>query len=119
MRYDAKDLEGLSMGLKAITKQTEQLATVVRKLEKAQAVEKRKARAETKTRKKAALKRKAAAKKAAERVLKIVKKSQKGVGVSALVKKTGLSEKGVRTIISKGIEHGKIMRIGWGVYAST
>ena len=119
MGYDAKDLEGLTRELKSLTKQTEQLIRVVRQLEKAQAAEKRKAKAEAKKRKRAALRRKAAAEKAAERVLKIVKKSRNGIGVAALMKKTGLSEKRVRTIISKRIEHDKIMRVGWGMYVST
>jgi alcohol dehydrogenase class IV len=116
--YDSKDLEGLSGELKAITKQVERLIRVVKKLEKAQAAEKRKAEAQATSRRKVALRKKAAAQKAADRVINIVKRSQKAVGVPALMRKTGYDEKKVRNIVSTAFKQGKIKRAGQGVYVS-
>ena len=64
--------------------------------------------------------RKTAAKKqvptATDQVLKIIKRFKKGVGVPALVQRTGLEDKSIRNIIYRAHKQGKIRRIEEGLY---
>ena len=108
--------------LKALTKQTEKLIKAVDKFEKAQAAAKRKAKAKAKTARKAPAKKKPVAKKkgakltATDHVLRIIKRSKKGVDTPTLMKKTGFGERTVRNILNRAGKLGKIKRAGRGVY---
>ena len=66
--------------------------------------------------KKAAAKKKAAAPTATDQILKIIKRSKKGVDVPTLMKKTGYNDKKVRNIVSRAFRQGKIKRKGRGIY---
>lgn len=111
--------------LKTLTKQTDRLIKAVGKFEKKKAATKRKVKAKAKPAKKARAKKaapkKPAAKKAkpvtaTDQVLKIIKRSKKGVDVPTLMKKTGLAQTTVRNIVFKATRQGKIKRVGRGVY---
>lgn len=103
--------------LKTLTKQTDKLIKAVDKFEKA--AKRKKAKAKAKPTRKARAK-KAPAKKAkvtdTDRVLNIIKRSKKGVGVPTLIKKTGFDANKVRNIINRTLKQGKIKRVGRGVY---
>jgi septal ring factor EnvC (AmiA/AmiB activator) len=112
--------------LKSLTKQTEKLIKAVDKFEKEKAAKRRKkAKAKAKPAKKARP-RKAAAKKppakkaktvtATDQVLKIIKRSKKGVDVPTLIKRTGFDDSKVRNIINRTLKQGKIKRVSRGVY---
>ena len=53
---------------------------------------------------------------ATEQVLKIIKRSKKGVNVSTIKTRTGFDDKKVRNIIFRTTKEGKIKKIGRGVY---
>jgi septal ring factor EnvC (AmiA/AmiB activator) len=126
-----KDLQAVTRELKALTKKTERLMKAVDKLEKAQAAKKPRAgtKAKAKTTRKAPAKKKTTAKKkspakkkatkltATEQVLKIIKRSKKGVDVPTLMKKTRFDDKKVRNIVSRAFSQGNIKRTGRGLYA--
>ena len=129
MKKLKKDLQVVLKSLKALAKKTEKLAMGVGKLEKAQAVGKRKpkARAQTgkkaKTTKKAPAMKKRAVKKtvaltATDQVVKIIKRSKKGVDVPTLKKKTGFEDKKIRNILNRSSKQGKIKSAGRGVYVA-
>jgi septal ring factor EnvC (AmiA/AmiB activator) len=105
--------------LKTLTKQTDKLIKAVGKFEKEKAAKRKKAKAKAKPARKARAK-KAPAKKTkvtdTDRVLNIIKRSKKGVGVPTLIKKTGFDDKKVRNIINRTLNQGKIKRVGRGVY---
>jgi integration host factor subunit beta len=108
--------------LKMLTKETDKLIKAVDKFEKKKAATKGKAKAKAKK----VRPRKAAAKKAppkkaktvtaTDRVLRIIKRSKKGVDVPTLAKKTGLGQTTVRNIVFKATKQGKIKRVGRGIY---
>lgn len=52
----------------------------------------------------------------AEQVLKIIKRSRKGVDVPTLKKRTGIDEKKIRNIVYSAFNKGKIKRTGRGIY---
>ena len=53
---------------------------------------------------------------ATEQVLKVIKRSRKGVDVPTLKKKTGFEDKKVRNIIFRTSKEGKIKKVGRGIY---
>ncbi|OEU45999.1 MAG: hypothetical protein BBJ60_06080 [Desulfobacterales bacterium S7086C20] len=139
-----QDLQQVTKQLKALTKKTESLVKAVDKLDKQKAAKKSKATTKAKPKRKKAATRKAATRKAtakkatakkatkktttkkkvstgspANQVLKIIKRSKKGVHVSALMQKTGFGEGSVRNIVYKATKAGEIKRTGRGVYAGT
>jgi len=129
-----QDLQQVTKQLKALTKKTESLVKAVDKLDKQKAVKKSKATTKAKPKRKKAAAKKATTKKAtkktttkkkvatgspANQVLKIIKRSKKGVHVSALMQKTGFGEGSVRNIVYKATKAGEIKRTGRGVYAGT
>ena len=67
-------------------------------------------------RKKAAPKKKASKMTATEQILKIIKRSRKGVDVPNLKTKTGFEDKKVRNIIFRASKEGKIKKSGRGIY---
>ena len=122
MKSLTKDLQAVTRELKALTKKTERLAKAVDKIEKAKASKRPKAKTKVKAKaakKKAPAKKKAAAPTATDQILKIVKRSKKGVDVPALMKNSGFDEKKVRNIVSRAFSQGKIKRTGRGVYVGT
>ena len=111
--------------LKVLTKQTEKLIKAIEKFEKEKAAKKTKAKPKGKkasARKRATGKKKATAKKktaqptATDQVLKIIKRSKKGIGIPTIKKKTGFDDKKVRNIVSRAYSQKKIKRVGKGVY---
>lgn len=137
MKQLKKDLRAVTKELKALTKKAERVTKAVDKLEKAQAAKKLKPKAKAKHRKKAPAKRavakkvvkkKVAKKKAApkkpagltatDQVLKIIKRSKKGVDAPTLIKKTGLQDKQIRNILFRASKQDKIKRAGRGVYVA-
>ena len=133
-----KDLQAVKRDIKALEKKLEKLlkahepmpkakkATKKKAVKKAKVVKKaaaKKAPAKKKTAaKKAPAKKKAAAKKkvsqvtATDKILKIVKRSKKGVDVPTLKKKTGFDDKKVRNIVFRASKEGKIKKSGRGIY---
>lgn len=53
---------------------------------------------------------------AADRVLKIINRSEKGIDAAALVKKTGFNAKKIQNILYRAHKQGKIKRAGKGIY---
>ncbi|MDY6838774.1 MAG: hypothetical protein SWH78_12460 [Thermodesulfobacteriota bacterium] len=109
--------------LKGLTRQMEKLAKTVEALEKEKKVKKQGVRRKAGT--KAPAKRpavgKAAPKKGAsmtatDQVIKLIKRSKKGIDISTLTQKTGYDQNKVRNIVSKAFKQGKIKRIRRGVY---
>ena len=107
MTIRKRDLQDIAKELRALTRQTDKLIKVAEKLEKAQAAERRKAETRARMAKRAAERKSAAAKKTTDRVINLIKRSKKGVGVSTLMKKTGYDEKKVRNIVSRAFKQGK------------
>ena len=132
MKSLKKDVRAVTRELKALAKKTERLTKAVDKLEKAQAAQKRKPKAKTKARKKAPAKKPAAkkavakkvpAKKAAsltatDQVLKIIKRTKKGVDAPTLMKRTRFADKKIRNILMRASKQGKIKRAARGVYVA-
>ena len=127
MKKLKKDLQVVLKSLKALAKKTEKIAMGVGKLEKARAVGKRKPKAGVKSQKKAKTTKKAPARKkrtvkktvaltATDQVVKIIKRSKKGVDVPTLKKKTGFEDKKIRNILNRSSKQGRIKRAGRGVY---
>ena len=95
-----KDLQAVTRELKALTRKTERLVRAADKFEKDKAARKQKAKAKpkAKARPKKVVAKKPAAKKVAKvtatnQVLRIIKRSKKGVDVAALIKKTKFEDK--------------------------
>ena len=122
MKKLKKDLQAVSKSLKTLTKKTERLTKAVAKLEKAPAAAKRKPKAKAKTTRKAVAKKKGTAKKkaatltATDQVLKIIRRSKKGVDAPTLMKKTGFEDKKIRNILFRSSKQGKIKKGGRGIY---
>ncbi len=131
-----KDLQAVKRDIKALEKKLEKLLKAHEPMPKAKKVTKKKAVKKAKVVKKAAAKKapakkapakKAAAKKAGaankssqvtatDKILKIVKRSKKGVDVPTLKKKTGFDDKKVRNIVFRASKEGKIKKSGRGIY---
>ena len=141
-----KDLQAVKRDIKALEKKLEKLLKahvpmpktkkVIKKkvVKKAKAVKKtlakkapakkasaKKAPAKKASAKKAPAKKTVARKKApqataTDNILKIIKRSKKGVDVPTLKKKTGFDDKKVRNIIFRASKEGKIKKSGRGIY---
>jgi len=132
MEIVKRALQTVSKELKALSKKTEKLMKAVDKLEKTPAVRQRetevKAKRTTKVKGRKPVARKAVVMKgrakkggsvtAANQVLQIIQRSNKGVDVPALIKKTGLEDKQIRNIVFRAFKQGKIKRVGRGTYAA-
>ena len=110
---------------KAVAKKsTAKKATTAKAPAKKKAVKKapaKKAPAKKKAVMKAPAKKAPAAKKAAEvtatdQILKIIKRSKKGVDVPTLKEKTGFDDKKVRNIVFRAAKEGRIKKSGRGIY---
>jgi Replication protein A C terminal len=128
----ARDLQILNKGIKAIGVKLDKLLAVVEKSEKPKVARKavtkkaaaspakakavKKAPAKKAPAVKAATKKKAAQPTATDQVLKIINRSKKGVGVVALMEKTGFNQKKVYNIVHKISKLGKVKSAGKGIY---
>jgi len=111
--------------LKGLTRQMEKLTQTVEAFEKEKKTKKQgiRLKAGTKAPAKKAAPRKAVPKKAApitaaDQVIKLIKRSKKGIDVPTLTKKTGYDQKKVRNIVSTAFKQGKIKRVRRGVYTA-
>ncbi len=111
--------------LKVLRGQTDKLIRAVEKFEKEKAARRKKAKAKAKPAKRARAKKvtakksagkKAKAETATDQVVRIIKRSKKGVDAPTLMKKTGLADKTVRNILFRASKQGKIKRAGKGIY---
>lgn len=121
MKKLKKDLRAVSKSLKGLSRKTETLLKKVDKLEKAQATKKRKPKTKARPAKKAPAKRKVARRKApqitaTDHVVKIIKRSKRGVDAPTLIKKTGFQDKKIRNILFRASKQGKIKKAGRGLY---
>ena len=121
-----KDLQAVKRDIKALEKKLEKLLKAYEPVTKVKKVTKKKAVKKAKTVKKAPTK-KAPAKKAiarkkvpqataTDKILRIIKRSKKGVDVLTLKEKTGFDDKKVRNIIFRASKEGKIKKSGRGIY---
>ena len=117
-----RDLQAVKRDIKALEKKMEKLLNAYEAPQKPKAARKTKRKAvKAKTRrapavKKAAPKKKAAKATATEQILKIIKRTRKGVDVPTLKTKTGFEDKKVRNIIFRASKEGKIKKVGRGIY---
>jgi hypothetical protein len=121
-----KDLQAVKRDIKALENKLEKLLKAYEPTSKAKKVAKKKTVKKAKpakktTAKKAPAKKAVARKKASQatatdKILRIIKRSQKGVDVPTLKKKTGFDDKKVRNIVFRASKEGKIKKSGRGVY---
>ena len=109
MKQLKKDLQVVLKSLKQATAKTETMMKKLEGIEKAQGPKKPKAKASPKAK---------APKKASDSdtVLKIVRRSKKGVNRAAVIKKTGFEGRKVGDILYRLKKHGKIRVEGEGIY---
>jgi hypothetical protein len=115
-----KELTTMKKDIMAIGKKLEKLITAVEKSDKTMSTKASKAKAvkaqPAKKTPKAPAKKKAAKVTATDQVLKIIKRSKKGVDTATLIKKTGFDQKKIRNILQRTFNQGKIKRAGKGIY---
>ena len=117
-----RDLQAVKKDIKALEKKVEKLLNAYGKSQQPKTATKAKrkavkAKAKRVARvKKAAHRKKAAKATATEQILKIIKRSRKGVDVPTLKTKTGFEDKKVRNIIFRASKEGKIKKVGRGIY---
>ncbi len=119
MKEVKKDLQALTRRLKALARDTERLAKKLDKLQKAQAAKKPKVKRRARPAKKKVTKRRAPKLSASETVLRIIKRSSKGVDTTTLSKKTGFQGRKVRDILYRLKKQRKIRSPRKGVYIKT
>ncbi len=117
-----RDLQAVKKDVVALHKKMEKLLKAYEKPQKPIAakrakrkVVKVKTKRAVKTRK-TTLKKKAPTMTATEQILKIVRRSRKGVDVPMLKTKTGFDDKKVRNIVFRASKEGKIKKVGRGIY---
>jgi hypothetical protein len=118
-----RDLQAVKRDIKALEKKMEKLLKAYgtpQKPKTAQKVKRKTVKAKTKrvvAAKKAASRKKAVKKNTStEQILKIIRRSRKGINVPALKAKTGFEDKKVRNIIFRASKEGKIKKVGRGIY---
>jgi hypothetical protein len=116
----AQDLKALNKDIQSLGKTLDRLLMAVEKDKKSTAKPTKKIAA-PKTPTKRAPAKKAPAKKVAQptatdEILKIIKRSKKGVDAPTLIKKTGFNQKKVRNILFRTYKQGKIKRLDKGIY---
>ena len=117
-----RDLQAVKKDIVALQKKMEKLLKAYESPQKAKAAKRTKKKG-VKAKPKRAVKarkttrrKKAPAITATEQVLKIVRRSRKGVDVPRLKAKTGFDDKKVRNIVFRASKEGKIKKIGRGIY---
>lgn len=117
-----RDLQAVKKDIKALEKKFEKLLKDHEKPQQAKAAKKAKRRAvKAKTGRKVVARKSTGRKRASqmtatEQILKIVRRSRKGVDVPTLKTKTGFPDKKVRNIIFRASKEGKIKKVGRGIY---
>jgi len=117
-----RDLQAVKKDIKALERKMEKLLKAFGKPQKAKAAKKPKRKTvKAKARRAVAVKKAVSRKKAVkttstEQILKIVRRSRKGVDVPTLKTKTGFEDKKVRNIIFRASKEGKIKKVGRGIY---
>ena len=117
-----RDLQAVKKDIVALQKKMEKLLKAYERPQKAKAVKRTKKKVVKAKPKRAVKVRKTTRKKiapaitATEQVLKIVRRSRKGVDVPILKAKTGFDDKKVRNIVFRASKEGKIKKIGRGIY---
>ena len=117
-----RDLQAVKKDIVALQKKMEKLLKAYERPQKAKAVKRTKKKVVKARPKRAVKMRKTTRKKktpaitATEQVLKIVRRSRKGVDVPMLKAKTGFDDKKVRNIVFRASKEGKIKKIGRGIY---
>ena len=117
-----RDLQAVKRDIKALEKKLEKLLKDYGKPQRSKAAKKGKRRAvKAKTRRKAVARKTTGRKRASqvtatEQILRIVRRSRKGVDVPTLKTKTGFPDKKVRNIIFRASKEGKIKKVGRGIY---
>ncbi len=117
-----RDLQAVGRDIKALEKKLAKLIKAYEKPQRPKAAKKAKrktVKAKTKRRavvKKTVRRKKALQMTATEQILKIIKRSRKGVDVPTLKTKTGFQDKKVRNIIFRASKEGKIKKVGRGIY---
>ena len=81
-------------------------------------VARKKAAPKKKVARKKAAPKKAAAMTATDQVLKLIKRTKKGVDAPTLMKKTGFADKKVRNILMRASKQGRIKRAARGIYVA-
>jgi hypothetical protein len=117
-----RDIKDIQKDIKALERKTEKLLKALDKEKTTKTkratkrVTARSVKAKRTPAKKAAAGRKRLKLTATDQVLRIIKRSRKGVDVPTLKKKTGFEDKKVRNIIFRTSKEGKIKKVGRGVY---
>ena len=120
-----KDLNALRKDFRALEKKMEKLlkafeaGTKPKQAAKKKVVEAKvvkKANAKKKSAKQAPAQKKTVQATATDQVLKIIKRSKKGVDVPTLKTKTGFNDKKVRNIVFRAAKEGRIKKSGRGIY---
>jgi hypothetical protein len=117
-----RDLQAVKKDIVALQKKMEKLLNAYEKPQRPKAAKKPKrkvVRAKTKRTvkaRKATRRKKAPTITATEQILKIVRRSRKGVDVPVLKAKTGFDDKKVRNIVFRASKEGKIKKVGRGIY---
>ena len=117
-----RDLQAVSRDIKALEKKLAKLIKAYEKPQRPKAakkVKRKKVKAKPKRRavaKKTVRRKKAPQITATEQILRIIKRSRKGVDVPTLKTKTGFQDKKVRNIIFRASKEGKIKKVGRGIY---
>ena len=115
-----RDIKALEKKLEKLLKAYEPMPQAKKKVMKKKTVKKakavKKAPAKKAPAKKAVARKKASPVTATDRILRIVKRSKKGVDVPTLKKKTGFDDKKVRNIVFRASKEGKIKKSGRGIY---
>ena len=106
-----------STAKKAIAKKAPAKKTTAKKAPAKKAVAKKKVAVKAPA-KKAPAPKKAVQVTATDQILKIIKRSKKGVDVPTLKKKTGFDDKKVRNIVFRAAKEDRIKKSGRGVYVS-
>jgi putative endonuclease len=109
MTVTKRDLQSLQRQIKAIEQKLNKLIATAEKIEKPRSAKKAPA-------KKTPVKKKTAQPTATDQVLKIIKRSKKGVNAATLMTKTGFDLKKVRNILQRIYKQGKIKRVEKGIY---
>ena len=112
----AQDLNALNKSIQALGKTLDRLLTAVEKEEKLKAKPTPKSPAKRAPAKKAPAIKKSAQPTATDQILKIIKRSKKGVDAPTLIKKTGFNQKKVRNILFRTYKQGRIKRVEKGIY---
>ena len=117
-----KDSRAIQRDVKALERKMEQLLKAFDKGKKTKAKPAAKKAVKKVVTAKRAPAKKAVAKKrgvkitATEQVLRIIRRSKKGVNVSSIKTRTGFDDKKVRNIIFRTTKEGKIKKVSRGVY---